>query len=481
MSRRVRILVIIGLSILVAFSFFLNAAIVTAKYYEGRILPNTVVSGIDVSGMKQSEADSLISQKASAIASQQLTMQLGDTTATTTATNLGVAIDEDATLNSLTSQTNVWGWSRLAYWKDFFRQKHQAFVYSVDETKLTETLNKIFPVSQEATDAAITVKNGQLETTLAAQGVTIDLNSIKANLQAMMANASTPSSISVVFAAAMPSVSNEEAQKTKDEIQAAIKPVYLTYSGTNYTIEAKDFYSYISYDKKDGQLNWQLTQTSIQTLINDKIGKKINVKMRQRTIMSDTGQVTDQGQEGKTVDGAALAATIYQMTSTGQYNTATTAVSIPVTTTPITDKTVTPSFVLGQYTGRYITINLSDQKMYLIDGNALVATYTVSSGKWSTPTPTGTFYIMNKISMAYSRPFNLYMPLWNALAPNPDGSGYNGVGIHGLPCFNKSCSLREGVNHIGTPVSHGCIRVDDAGAQVVYDWAPVGTPVVINK
>jgi lipoprotein-anchoring transpeptidase ErfK/SrfK len=480
MSRKVRTLVIIGLSVLVGLSFILNTAIVAAKYYDGRILPNTIVSGMELGGKKLDEASSLITQQAEKITAQPITMQLNGSTATATTSELGVAINEGATLQSLSPTSDTWSWAKWHYWRDFFRPKKQTLVYAVDETKLTETLNKIFPVSQEAKDAAITVSNGQLETTLAEQGVTIDLTTLKKNLEGLVTNAVAPPPVTLDFTSSMPNVSDEEAASTKDEIIAALRPIYLTYNNTGYKIEVKDFFSYITFTKNGSQLDWQLTQSSLQELIKAKISKKIDLKMRQRTILSTTGQVTDEGQEGRAVDTSALAATLYQMTQNRQFNEAANPVAIPVNSLPITEKTITPAFVLGQYEGKYITIDLAHQKMYLLEGNNLVATYTVSSGKWSTPTPKGTYYVKNKISLAWSRAYNLYMPWWNALSANPDGSGYKGVGIHGLPCFNSSCTSREGESHIGTPVSHGCVRVDDAGAKFVYEWAPVGTPVVIN-
>lgn len=480
MTRKMRVLVIICLSILVGVSFFLNTAIVTAKYYEGRILPNTTVSGMSMSGKKVDEAASLISTQAGKITSQPVTLQLGDTTSTATSAELGVAIDETATLQQLSPSTDTWAWSKLSYWKSFFRNKNQVMVYSVNEEKLTDTLNTMFPVSQEAKDAEITIKDGQLETTLAQEGITVDIDLIKRNLQSLVASAAPPPPVTLDFSTAAPQVSTAQANQTKTEVETALKPIFLTENGKGYRIESKDYYSYITFTKHENSISWQITQSKLEELIKAKLSKKINIKMRQKTIMSDTGQVTDEGQEGKEIDAAALAATLFPMVRDRAYNTAETPVNVPVRVIPITDKVVTPAFVAGQYEGKYISINLSEQKIYLLEGKTLVGSYTVSSGKWSTPTPKGVFYIKNKISMAYSRPFKLYMPWWNALAPNPDGSGYKGVGIHGLPCFNKSCSSREGENHIGTPVSHGCVRVNDEGAQLIYDWAPVGTPVVIN-
>jgi len=122
-------------------------------------------------------------------------------------------------------------------------------------------------------------------------------------------------------------------------------------------------------------------------------------------------------------------------------------------------------------TGKYIDINLKQQIMATFENGTLLDAYMISSGKASMPTPTGTFQIENKTPRAWSKEFGLYMPWWNALVP--DGK----FGIHELPEWPGG--YKEGAAHLGTPVSHGCIRLGVGPAKIVYDWAPIGTPVVI--
>jgi lipoprotein-anchoring transpeptidase ErfK/SrfK len=122
-------------------------------------------------------------------------------------------------------------------------------------------------------------------------------------------------------------------------------------------------------------------------------------------------------------------------------------------------------------TGKYIDINLEAQVMTTFEDGKLLNSYMVSSGKPSMPTHKGQFSIHNKSPRAYSKEFGLYMPWWMAVAP--DGS----FGIHELPEWPSG--YKEGAAHLGTPVSHGCIRLGVGPAKTVYDWAEIGTPVVI--
>jgi lipoprotein-anchoring transpeptidase ErfK/SrfK len=121
--------------------------------------------------------------------------------------------------------------------------------------------------------------------------------------------------------------------------------------------------------------------------------------------------------------------------------------------------------------GKYIDINLANQVMTLFAEGKLVDSFIVSSGKRGMDTPKGTFSIHNKAPRVWSKKYGLYMPYWMAVAS--DGS----FGIHELPEWPGG--YKEGANHLGIPVSHGCIRLGVGPAKFTYDWTEVGTPVVI--
>ena len=131
----------------------------------------------------------------------------------------------------------------------------------------------------------------------------------------------------------------------------------------------------------------------------------------------------------------------------------------------------TGNYTLGEYEGKYVYVNLKDQRLYLIDGTTLVKAYIISSGAWATPTPLGEFTIHDKSPRAYSAAYGLYMPYWEDFL--------NGeYGLHELPEWPNG--YKEGANHLGVPVSHGCVRLGVGDAKEVYDWTSVGTPVSIH-
>ncbi len=118
-----------------------------------------------------------------------------------------------------------------------------------------------------------------------------------------------------------------------------------------------------------------------------------------------------------------------------------------------------------------IEVELKTQKLSYFLGDIKLGEFTISSGKASTPTPKGSFTIKNKSLRPKSSLYkNLWMPYWLGLS-------VSGYGIHELPEWGKN--IKEGASHLGTPVSHGCVRLGVGPAKKIYDFATVGTEVKI--
>lgn len=121
---------------------------------------------------------------------------------------------------------------------------------------------------------------------------------------------------------------------------------------------------------------------------------------------------------------------------------------------------------------KYIEVDISDQVLKYYENGYLVDTAIVSTGKWSMPTPIGSFKIQNKNVKAYSNKYGLYMPYWMQF----DARGY---GLHELPEWPNG--YKEGQDHLGVRVSHGCVRLGVGPAGKLFNWAEVGTTVIIRN
>ena len=123
--------------------------------------------------------------------------------------------------------------------------------------------------------------------------------------------------------------------------------------------------------------------------------------------------------------------------------------------------------------GKYIDISLKHQNMVIFEDGKPLDAFLISSGMKGLNTPTGTFKIENKYPRAWSKDYFLWMPYWMAFLPTGK------MGIHELPEWPGG--YKEPGTHLGTPVSHGCVRLGVGPAKQVYDWAEIGTPVIIHK
>jgi lipoprotein-anchoring transpeptidase ErfK/SrfK len=129
-----------------------------------------------------------------------------------------------------------------------------------------------------------------------------------------------------------------------------------------------------------------------------------------------------------------------------------------------------------QFSGKKsIQVDLSSQRMYLKLGDITLKTFPVSTGKAKTPTPVGTTKITLKQEVRVAGGWPHYiMPKFMQFRKG-------GYGIHALPSLGNDRGVywREALSHIGSPRSHGCIRLLPEDAEFAYNFAEVGTEVKV--
>ncbi|HUC92617.1 MAG TPA: L,D-transpeptidase [Paenibacillus sp.] len=106
-----------------------------------------------------------------------------------------------------------------------------------------------------------------------------------------------------------------------------------------------------------------------------------------------------------------------------------------------------------------IIVDLSDRKLYLLDGNTVVRQFPVGIGRMLSRTPTGEFTVVNK----QANPGGPYGAFWLGLS-KPH------YGIHGT---NDPSS-------IGREVSRGCIRMYNRDVLALAALVPIRTRVTIR-
>ncbi len=107
-----------------------------------------------------------------------------------------------------------------------------------------------------------------------------------------------------------------------------------------------------------------------------------------------------------------------------------------------------------------ITVNTQAHTLTLYKDGKAFRTYPVAVGKPTTPTPKGSFHIVNK-AVNPGGPFGVR---WMGISA--PGGGY---GIHGT----------NNPGSIGKSISHGCVRMFNQDVTELYNLVPVGTAVNI--
>lgn len=116
------------------------------------------------------------------------------------------------------------------------------------------------------------------------------------------------------------------------------------------------------------------------------------------------------------------------------------------------------------YGEKWIQIDLSEQRLTAYEGETAVFSALVSTGVASMPTPKGEHAIYLKVrSQAMG------------------GQGYYLPNVQYVSYFYKDYALHGTYwhNNFGHPMSHGCVNLTNDDAQWIFEWAPVGTRVVV--
>jgi len=134
---------------------------------------------------------------------------------------------------------------------------------------------------------------------------------------------------------------------------------------------------------------------------------------------------------------------------------------------PVRATDVGPGPVPGA--AKSIVVSISQQLLWAYEGDTIVTSSLVSTGKPGFETPTGRFSISKKVEMQDME--GLIGGEYYDVDDVPDVMYFTGVGhaIHGAYWHNN----------FGAVMSHGCINLPLDVAAWLYDWTPMDTPVLI--
>jgi len=125
-------------------------------------------------------------------------------------------------------------------------------------------------------------------------------------------------------------------------------------------------------------------------------------------------------------------------------------------------------------TTTWIRASLNERTIWLMRGRHPLAAFAAAIGAPDTPTPTGRFSVTDRVLTGDpSGPFGWYAFGLSGHQPNlpPSWAGGDQLAIHGT----------NDPGSIGTPASHGCLRVTASALSRLRGALALGTPVVIMR
>lgn len=123
---------------------------------------------------------------------------------------------------------------------------------------------------------------------------------------------------------------------------------------------------------------------------------------------------------------------------------------------------------------KWLVVDITTKRMYAYQQTELVKTFLISAGAPATPTVTGEYKIYSKHAVQDMR------------GANADGSRYFQPNVRYVNYFYADYAIHGNywrpVSYFGNVnSSHGCVGVLDVDAQWVYNWAPIGTTVIVHR
>jgi LysM repeat protein len=129
--------------------------------------------------------------------------------------------------------------------------------------------------------------------------------------------------------------------------------------------------------------------------------------------------------------------------------------------------------------GKVIYVSLREQTMWAYDGDQLAFEFLVSTGLPTEQNPNhethaGVYRIKTKMPEAYARTWGLLMPYWMGIYD----AGALENGFHAMPYRNNGRLVSW---RVGSRGSYGCVVLNGNQMKQLYDWADLGTLVVIRN
>ncbi len=442
------------------------------KTFTGKIYKNVSLFGEDLTGKNVTELVKIITEKQATILNNEITLKSGTKEIKVKLADTGVGYDSQKIAQECfnVGRDKSFPAKVAKASKTLFTQTDIGAYPKINKAKFDNfVLIAVDQLNNDPVDASLKIENGAIVEVASQNGVVVDSTILEDKISEAFITNSLSKPIILTSQSTEPTIKSIDFAAAKNSAALWLnKNLVFKYEDKSYTPTKNDIGNWIDFDNNNGQISSSLNDSNIKAYLN-KISNNFVVTKIDRKVNDSDNSVIQEGREGKYLNSdQALGDTKNAMNATGNSEVI------------LTTNTVAPNEIrvakaqndveLNRFEGKYIDVSLKNQQLCRVDSGQLIACYVISSGKASMPTPTGTFHITSKSPRQFSNKYKMWMPWWEQFSGD--------YGLHELP---ETDTWKEVPDHLGTPISHGCVRLGVGPAEEVYNWTEIGTPVYIHQ
>ncbi|MGX6980110.1 L,D-transpeptidase family protein [Vagococcus elongatus] len=459
MNKKTILLAVAGLLIaMLAFVY-----IKQYSFYKEHFLPKTITNGINISDMTAEQANKKLVEKAEQ--SQVVITDNGVAWKEISTKEAGVQYDYLKELKALMKKQSHGTW----FLATFSNKKTTLESTAIDDAALQATIESLTHELEAFNQERTATKNASIEKTdngfeiiPEVQGNSFDVNQVMVDFEQVLRQGK--STLELEDYTKVPTIKSDNADlKSNFEAVQKIAQQGVAYiiNGQRIEVPPNTVASWINYDSENQTIG--INDENIRNFVTD-LGAQYNTSTNATPFNSSRrGQVSvPAGTYSWTISTDSEIEALKKDFLAGN----------GVERSPAYQGSASPGAALIGNT--YVEIDLQSQHMYYYQDGALKLETDVVTGKPSTPTPTGVFYVWNKSQnetlrgtnddgSKYAEPVSYWMPI-----------DWTGVGIHDSPW--QPAYGGQLWQSIG---SHGCINTPPGVMAQFYQIVAVGTPVVV--
>lgn len=454
---------ILGLSVGLLAFVALAISAVASQYYKNKVMPGVVVANV-ASGAKSEQA--LTRQLEEQQKDFKVTFASGEKRFEPTFTEIGLQLNTKKTVeNALRAKRHDGLTSRIQFWN----RSEVPVVYTVNDSLLNQYLESNLPELKKApqdSQLQFDSKTQAFVITPQADGEGVNLQDLKKQLDSSVKTLSN-SSVKVSVAKKGPAITEAEIKPMLEPANALTqRKVVLT--GLGYTFQAKpaDIALWLTpTPQKDGSLKLVVDPAKVQSYV-DSVSKRISNAPVDRKVIKDQQSgaevVLQEGRSGtELAEKQILANAITDSLKSGKDVTQTMNITTAAFQT-----------VNMEAYEKWIEVDLSEQRTTAYERATPVKNFIIASGTKGHETVTGEFEIWLKVRKQTMQG-----------GSKADGSYYSIPNVEWVSYFYKDYALHGAWwrEKFGFPASHGCVNMSNTDAQWVFEWAPVGTKVIVHQ